>query len=68
MNQRRPFIAGNWKMNLDLQETGELVTAIAEQTRDVETVDVLVAPPFTYIPTVKEAIGKDTFYPVCKKR
>jgi len=59
MNQRRPFIAGNWKMNLNLQESVALARAIADQTRDVETVDVLVGPPFTSIPKVKEAIGGD---------
>ena len=62
MNQRRPFIAGNWKMNLNLQESVELVRGIAEQTCEVETVDVLVAPPFTSIPKVKEAIGKDRIF------
>ena len=59
MNQRKPFIAGNWKMNLNLKESEELVRAVADQTRDVENVDVLVAPPFTSIPKVKEAIRGD---------
>jgi triosephosphate isomerase len=62
MNQRRPFIAGNWKMNLTLQESVELVRAIADQTRDVEAVDVLVAPPFTSIHKVKEAIRGDRIF------
>ena len=62
MNQRRPFIAGNWKMNLNFQESMELVRAIADQTRDVKTVDILVAPPFTSIFKVKEAIGEDRIF------
>jgi len=59
MSQRKPFIAGNWKMNLTLRESVDLVRAIAEQTRGLESVEVLVAPPYTSLPRVKEAIGKD---------
>jgi triosephosphate isomerase len=59
MNQRKPFIAGNWKMNLTLRESVDLVRAVAEQTRGLENVEILVAPPFTSLPRVKDAIGKD---------
>jgi triosephosphate isomerase (TIM) len=57
MNQRRPFMAGNWKMNLDRKESVELVKAVADQAPDPGRVDVLVAPPFTSVATVREAIG-----------
>ena len=56
MNQRKPFIAGNWKMNLNREESAALVKAVAEQARD--RVDVLVAPPFTSIAAVREALGR----------
>jgi triosephosphate isomerase len=56
MNQRKPFIAGNWKMNLDLGESVGLVRAIADNIHDVEGVDVLVGPPFTALHAVKQAI------------
>ena len=57
MQERRPMIAGNWKMNLDLYESAGLVKDITDQTAGINDVDVLVAPPFTSIPLVKEAIG-----------
>lgn len=51
---RRLLIAGNWKMNTTANE-GE---ALAEALRDVDTnsVDVLVAPPFTHIDRVARAL------------
>ena len=55
--ERRPLIAGNWKMNLDLEEAVSLVNAIADSISDLPRVDVLVAPPFTTISAVKQAIG-----------
>jgi triosephosphate isomerase len=57
MNQRKPFIAGNWKMNLDLTQSVWLVKAITENIRNLEGVDVLVGPPFTSLHAVKEAIA-----------
>ena len=56
MSERRPMIAGNWKMNLTIDESVDLVKAIASDTGDIEEVDVLVAPPFTAILAVREAI------------
>jgi triosephosphate isomerase len=55
--ERRPLIAGNWKMNLNLDEAVSLVNAIADSISDLPGVDVLVAPPFTTISAVKKAIG-----------
>jgi len=51
------MIAGNWKMNLTLREAAQLVKAIAGGIRGLDGVDVLVAPPFTALPSVKTAIG-----------
>ena len=62
MNQRKPFMAANWKMNLNRNESVELVKAIAAQAPDPDRVDVLVAPPFTSIATVKEAIGSASIF------
>jgi triosephosphate isomerase len=55
--ERTPLIAGNWKMNLDLDGAVALVKAIADSIKDLDEVDVLVAPPFTALTTVKQAIG-----------
>jgi triosephosphate isomerase len=58
MTDRRPMIAGNWKMNLSLLEAASLVKAIREGIQDQERVDILVAPPFTALAVVKGLIGE----------
>jgi len=58
MIKRTVLIAGNWKMNLSLSESIALVKAIAEGINDLDGVDVLVAPPFTNLQAVKQAIGE----------
>ncbi len=58
MKARLPMIAGNWKMNLTSGEAVQLVKAMVDQTRGLDGVEVLVAPPFTALMRVKEAIGK----------
>ena len=57
MSGRTPVIAGNWKMNLSLDASVQLVNSLAEGMAGQEGVEVLVAPPFTSLATVKEAIG-----------
>jgi triosephosphate isomerase len=57
MNERRPLIAGNWKMNLNLDESADFVKTIAGSIGNLKGVDVLVAPPFTSLSAVKRAIG-----------
>ena len=56
MSDRRPMIAGNWKMNLVLQEAASLVKSIREGIQDLDGVDVLVAPPYTALLTLKGVI------------
>jgi triosephosphate isomerase (TIM) len=55
---RIPMIAGNWKMNLNRDESVRLVKAIAGSIGMLEETEVLVAPPFTALSVVKEAIGQ----------
>ena len=38
--QRRPFIAGNWKMNAGGQDACPLAAAVARNSRDADQVDV----------------------------
>ena len=58
MSNRTSLIAGNWKMNLNLDESTNLVKAITESIVDLKGTDVLVAPPFTSLLSVKQAIGE----------
>lgn len=62
MVERKPLIAGNWKMNLNLNESAALIRAIADSIVDLEGVDVLVAPPFTNLTMVKQAIGNSKIF------
>ena len=57
MAERIPLIAGNWKMNLGPNESAALVKTIAQDISDVDGIDVLVAPPFTSLPAVKNALA-----------
>jgi len=58
MSDRIPMIAGNWKMNLTLEESETLINRIKEGISGLEGVRVLVSPPFTSLHTVKRAIGE----------
>ena len=49
-------------MNLDIDESVELIEAIAANINDPAGVDVLIAPPFTSLDAVKKAIGEDRIF------
>ena len=57
MIERKPFIAGNWKMNLGVEESISLAKAISAAMNDLEGVDVMVASPFTLMGAVREALS-----------
>ena len=54
---RRPFIAGNWKMNLDRASAAALAEALARQAEAVGDVDLAVCPPSVYIDAVGKALA-----------
>jgi triosephosphate isomerase len=54
MSERKPLIAGNWKMNKGGADGGELAHAIAKTAAAYPQVDVVVAPPFTAIAAVAQ--------------
>ncbi len=54
---RKPFIAGNWKMNTDSHSAVELASGLAGQLKDVHTVDIAVCPPFVYLSAVAKALN-----------
>ena len=54
---RKKFVAGNWKMNMLGKEAGELARGVAGGVSHVTgEVDVVLAPPFTALHAVAEAI------------
>ncbi len=50
---RQPLVAGNWKMNGSRASVFELLTGIREGVKTVPGVEVLVCPPYIYIPEVQ---------------
>lgn len=63
MSDRKPLIAGNWKMNLDHQQGIALVQKLAWTLKDVnhdfDKVEVAVFPPFTDLRSVQTLIDAD---------
>jgi len=67
---RTPFIAGNWKMNLSLDEAAALAAALKGTLDETEGVDLAVFPPFVFIPAVarvlegsRVAVGAQNLHP-----
>ena len=63
MSDRKPLIAGNWKMNLDHQQGIALVQKLAWTLKDVnhdyDKVEVAVFPPFTDLRSIQTLIDAD---------
>ncbi|HEX9810691.1 MAG TPA: triose-phosphate isomerase [Burkholderiales bacterium] len=56
MASRRPFVAGNWKMNGTRASSAELVAGVARVIGSVANVDVALLPPFILIPAVADLL------------
>ncbi len=63
MTTRTPFIAGNWKMNLDHLQSIAFVQKLAWSLKDAKldygSVDVAIFPPFTDLRSVQTLISAD---------
>ena len=53
---RKPFIAGNWKMNKTIDESAELVRDLRAALEGVTGCDVAVCPPFPALAAVRDAL------------
>jgi triosephosphate isomerase len=54
---RRPFIAGNWKMNTNRASAVALAEAVAKKAETINGVDLAVCPPSCYLDAVGRAIA-----------
>jgi triosephosphate isomerase (TIM) len=56
---RKKFIAGNWKMNLDLAGVKALTAGLKERLRAMKpgSADIAVCPSFVYVPVVVELLA-----------
>lgn len=67
---RKPFLAGNWKMNTNSATSVSLAAGLARELAGVESVDIAVCPPFVYLQAVSAALtdsnialgAQDVFY------
>ncbi len=53
---RRPLIAGNWKMFHGGRSSVELASGVVAFARELPSVDVVVAPPFTALAAIAETL------------
>src|SRR5260370_26631634 len=58
MTLRKKIVAANWKMNMLQAEAAEFVKDLLLEIDDISAVEVVIAPPFTAIAKVNEALGK----------
>ena len=54
---RKPFIAGNWKMNKTPAEAREMVENLKELVADVEGVDMAVCPPAVDLDVIQDVLA-----------
>ncbi len=56
---RKPFVAGNWKMNTDSHSGVALAKGVADGSSGLagSSVDVAVIPPFVYLSAVGQAVS-----------
>jgi triosephosphate isomerase (TIM) len=55
--KRVPMIAGNWKMFKTGPEAVDTASRLADACTDVQTVEIMIAPPFTALPLVAAAVA-----------
>ena len=56
MESRRPLIAGNWKMYKTGEEAAGSARLLAEKVAGTTDRDIFIAPPFTAIAQVSDAV------------
>jgi len=56
MKNRKPMVAGNWKMNKTFHDARELLEELKSELIGNESVDLVVCPTFVNLPLAKEAL------------
>ncbi len=54
---RKPFVAGNWKMNKTIAETRDLVAQLSEQLSAITGVEKVICPPFMSLLAASAALS-----------
>ncbi|MEG3592394.1 MAG: triose-phosphate isomerase [Pseudomonadota bacterium] len=56
---RKSIVAGNWKMNGDLESTKHLVSEILEGLKKTPNTEVIIFPPYVYLDSVGQQIRNE---------
>lgn len=62
MSNRRPLIAGNWKMNKTVQEARDFAVSFQEKVVDVTDTDMVICAPFTALHVLKEELEESIIH------
>ena len=54
---RKPFVAGNWKMNKTTAETRDLVAQLSEKLNAISGVEKVICPPFMSLSAASAALN-----------
>ena len=57
---RKIMVAGNWKMNNTVSQALTLIEDLKKKSKSLHKVDIVVAPPFTAIKSVYDALDKSS--------
>lgn len=62
MSNRRPLIAGNWKMHKNSQEARDFSTALQDKVAEVTELDIVVCAPFTVLSVLKDELEESIIH------
>ncbi len=57
---RRPLLAGNWKMHLDLRGARQLASGLKRELGEVADRDIVVFPPYPFLADVVDVVENST--------
>lgn len=57
---RRPFVAGNWKMNMDLASARTLIQTLQLQVGASPLIDLAICPPSVFLHPVRAMLGESS--------
>jgi triosephosphate isomerase len=57
-HNKPPFVAGNWKMNMTIQEAKLLAAAVIKASLDLVDAEIVIIPPFTALRSVQKLVSE----------
>lgn len=60
---RKKIVAGNWKMNTNLNEALDLITEIKKGSEEFSPIEKIIFPPFTFLKNASDSLSNaNTFF------